>query len=216
MQYPQLDKPKSSWHSDRWIRKTDDCLIFNQYQGNILTHRCFLFSHCPRNTSESPWVSALGGTGYISALSKKLIPASEAWSRSVWLSARFSNSPNCMVPAEQDTRVGDLYSDLEDLYSIQCNQWSIRPWAVHSRTIQARMITFCVWCLCSNAWPCLLTTFLKVRKRESRVTGESCSSCSGRLQVATCHNGHLVGMGHGIRHTLFKCRSPMQFWQFCP
>ena len=50
-------------------------------------------------TSDWPCVLSIWGTGYISALSKKLMPSSEAVCSSTWASAADVLSPKSMVPA---------------------------------------------------------------------------------------------------------------------
>jgi hypothetical protein len=49
--------------------------------------------------SVRPWVSARGGTGYISAVSMKLIPAASACSIWAWASDSLFCSPQVMVPS---------------------------------------------------------------------------------------------------------------------
>ena len=53
----------------------------------------------PKVRSEAPCVAALCGTGYISALSKKLMPQSSAALSRRWASSLEVPSPNSMVPA---------------------------------------------------------------------------------------------------------------------
>src|SRR5690606_17697271 len=55
-------------------------------------------SQRPRYSSVRPWVSARGGTGYISAVSMKLMPRSMARSSCAWASASVFCSPQVMVP----------------------------------------------------------------------------------------------------------------------
>jgi hypothetical protein len=55
-------------------------------------------SHRPRYSSDLPLVSGRWGTGYISAVSKKLTPAAMHCSSSWQAAAKSVASPNSMVP----------------------------------------------------------------------------------------------------------------------
>jgi len=65
-------------------------------------------TQAPRIRSDAPCVAARCGTGYISALSKKLMPHSAAASSSQGASASGVPSPNSMVPAATGAPAGTL------------------------------------------------------------------------------------------------------------
>lgn len=72
------------------------------------SHLRRLRNQAPKMRSEAPCVAALCGTGYISALSKKLMPQSSAALSRRWASSLKVPSPNSMVPAHV---VGSNWSD---------------------------------------------------------------------------------------------------------
>jgi len=54
--------------------------------------------------SDAPAVSAVGGTGYISATSNDVTPPSAAWDSNEWDVGSSRASPNCMQPEERGRR----------------------------------------------------------------------------------------------------------------
>ena len=61
----------------------------------------FLPSHAPTIVSVRPWVSFFGGTGYISAVSMKLMPLASAQSICAWPSLSVFCWPQVMVPRQK-------------------------------------------------------------------------------------------------------------------